>query len=780
MSIYAPDHMSTSPSDNDNQKLIMDMTVSRFQTVLFRPLLSDNQNERAKQLDKIIDVVKNWAKDCYSSDISSESQEPSPPCATIDSSKRSSMSDGSITVNHPASLTSSPIFTDDTTSGSVSSYVVSPNAGGNVTSIINLATALSGDLTSFDTVLSDDVFMSKDSPNYSVQRNDCIPRRCSLDPDNYDGNTEKALKHHIYTILRMSIDCPFDDVRRTFRKFLIDLWAMGVQVPAPIYPYPSYFIPAEEIVSLKWSSEQYPSLSTTPSPSSHPSSDDRISSSNISTTSSPYTFIGRQPDEPVKRLILETFASTGRISHLYRILSYFPSFMEKYQESFYKIVEDVSGPVKVVERLYIGIMAASQHKCQYLVSLFKHDFINQNGDTRWLEGLQYTSEKIKSLARLNTILAHRPWDLRPSHIDELIKCANNPNGYWKRSDVIHVILVLATFHSLSSFVMGCGIVPEYDTKGGNYMPSELTPGLFGCDDSDSSFGILDSNEKIRSDVAAGLGVVIPDAPINTTSDPISNNDEHSLLIQHNQHNQHNQTSIVDDENTLDTIQLIERLKSKRESSASTNEEESKDIENIKVEETPKHDSPNVTANSLSRDETETTTNFMKNNITTPPPGANVTEDFSLYLDPTIETLYSDFPVESSLFKLHEYCWEDHGVEMVSNPLPGVGELLDQEFNTTPLRQAIWFYVLRLFGLFKDDYSYENVDYLLNNKFKAYIRKLCCTPEDITNDDWLDMGFEFSSEDKCHVNLIAVEARKQAELVYGLWNVMKWRSREDSE
>ncbi|RIB01199.1 Sestrin [Gigaspora rosea] len=534
---------------------------------------------------------------------------------------------------------------------------------------------------------------------------------------------------------------------------------MGVQVPAPIHPYPSYFIPAEEIVSLKWSSEQYPSLSTTPSPSSHPSSDDRISSSNISTTSSPYTFIGRQPDEPVKRLIIETFASTGRISHLYRILSYFPSFMEKYQESFYKIVEDVSGPVKVVERLYIAIMAASQHKCQYLVSLFKHDFINQNGDTRWLEGLQYASEKIKSLARLNTILAHRPWDLRPSHIDELIKCANNPNGYWKRSDVIHVILVLATFHSLSSFVMGCGIVPEYDTKGGNYMPSELTPGLFGCDDSDSSFGILDSNEKIRSDVAAGL----------------------------------------DDENTLDTIQLIERLKSKRES---TNEEESKDIENIEVEETPKHDSPNVTTNSLSRDETETTTNFMKNNITAPSPGVNVTEDFSLYLDPTVETPYSDFPVESSLFRLHEYCWEDHGVEMVSNPLPGVGELLDQEFSeirdltdyslfrlytksnteldTTPLRQAIWFYVLRLFGLFKDDYSYENVDYLLNNKFKSYIRKLCCTPEDITIDDWSDMGFEFSSEDKCHVNLIAVEARKQAELVYGLWNVMKWRSREDSE
>ncbi|CAG8510193.1 15549_t:CDS:2 [Dentiscutata heterogama] len=712
MSIYAPDHTSTLPSDDDNQKIIMDLTVSRFQTVLFRPLLSDNQNERTKQLDRIIDVVKNWAKDCYSSDFSSESQEPSPPCAT---SKRSSVSDGSITVNHPASLTSSPIFTDDTPSGSVSSYAVSPSAGGNVTSIINLATVLSGDLASSDTLLSDDIFMSKDSPNNSsALRTDSIPRRCSIDQDNYDGNTEKALKHHIYTILRMSIDCPFDDVRRTFRKFLIDLWAMGVQVPAPIYPYPSYFIPAEEILTLKWSNEQYSPFSTTPSTPLQPPSDDRISSSNISSTSSPNTFVGRQPDEPVRRLILETFSSVGRISHLHRILSYFPNFMEKYQASFCKIVEDVSGPVKVDERLYIGIMAASQHKCQYLVSLFKHDFINQNGDARWLEGLQYASEKIKSLARLNSILAHKPWDLRPSHIDELIKCANNPNGYWKRSDVIHVILVLATFHSLSSFVMGCGIVPEYDTKGGNYMPSEFNPNLFGCDDSEfSSYGILDSTEKIRPDVAAGLGVVIPDLSAKTNSDLKSNNDEHSLPTQNNR------SSITGDENTLDTSQLIERLKT-----------------------------PNVTTTSLSRDETETTTSFMKNNITIPPPGAHDTEDFSIFLDPIVETPYSDFPIENSLFKLQEYCWEDHGVEMVSNPLPGVGELLDQEF--TEIRDL--------------------TDY----------RKLCCTPEDITIDDWSDMGFEFSSEDKCHVNLIAVEARKQAELIYGLWNVMKWRSREDTE
>ncbi|CAG8824641.1 14225_t:CDS:2, partial [Racocetra persica] len=258
------------------------------------------------------------------------------------------------------------------------------------------------------------------------------------------------------------------------------------------------------------------------------------------------------------RLILETFARDGRISHLFRILSYFPSFMEKYQASFRKIVEDVIGPVK----------AASQHKCQYLVSLFKHHFINQNGDARWLDGLQYASEKIKSLARLNIILAHKPWDLRPSHIDDLIKGANNPNGYWKRSDVIHVILVMATFHSLSSFVMGCGIVPEYDTKGGNYIPSVLTPNLFGYDDSESSFGILDFDEKIRPDMAAGLGVIIPDSPAKTSSD-LNNNDDHSLSNQLNESS--SVTSVDDDQCTLNTSQLIERLKCKREASDLDNE-----------------------------------------------------------------------------------------------------------------------------------------------------------------------------------------------------------------
>ncbi|CAG8773130.1 16624_t:CDS:1, partial [Racocetra persica] len=114
MSIYAPDHTATSTSDDDNQIAIMELTVSRVRTALFQPLRSDDFNERAKQLDKIIDVVKNWACSDYdvnNIDISSENQELSPPLNTIDSSKRSSISDGSIPVNHTASLNSSPIFT---------------------------------------------------------------------------------------------------------------------------------------------------------------------------------------------------------------------------------------------------------------------------------------------------------------------------------------------------------------------------------------------------------------------------------------------------------------------------------------------------------------------------------------------------------------------------------------------------------------------------------------------------------------------------------------------
>ena len=48
-----------------------------------------------------------------------------------------------------------------------------------------------------------------------------------------------------------------------------------------------------------------------------------------------------------------------------------------------------------------------------------------------------------------------------------------------------------------------------------------------------------------------------------------------------------------------------------------------------------------------------------------------------------EFKHEDFDVKStdySVFRLQDYCWQDHGCSLVSKYVPGLGDLLDQEFN----------------------------------------------------------------------------------------------------
>ena len=48
---------------------------------------------------------------------------------------------------------------------------------------------------------------------------------------------------------------------------------------------------------------------------------------------------------------------------------------------------------------------------------------------------------------------------------------------------------------------------------------------------------------------------------------------------------------------------------------------------------------------------------------------------------------------------------------------------ESDVDTKPLRHAIWYYILRLYGLKDDGYEYRDVNTLLNKKFKAFLKKV---------------------------------------------------------
>jgi hypothetical protein len=105
------------------------------------------------------------------------------------------------------------------------------------------------------------------------------------------------------------------------------------------------------------------------------------------------------------------------------------------------------------------------------------------------------------------------------------------------------------------------------------------------------------------------------------------------------------------------------------------------------------------------------------------------------------------------------------------------------------------------GIMHDDYDYRLVNLILKQPLKAFIKKvrttLCwlivsshsscccggqvaCKPETISRNDFERMGLALRPEEKVQIVLLSMEARKQAELLYGLHAIMKWMNQDSDD
>jgi len=105
-------------------------------------------------------------------------------------------------------------------------------------------------------------------------------------------------------------------------------------------------------------------------------------------------------------------------------------------------------------------------------------------------------------------------------------------------------------------------------------------------------------------------------------------------------------------------------------------------------------------------------------------------------------IHSDFDVKSreyTIFRVQDYCWKEHGFELLRRYLNDAASLLDEEFNhiyvltyqffhetknvdTFPFRRALWYYIQRINGMFHDDYNYQEVNLFLTRATKNYLKK----------------------------------------------------------
>ena len=76
--------------------------------------------------------------------------------------------------------------------------------------------------------------------------------------------------------------------------------------------------------------------------------------------------------------------------------------------------------------------------------------------------------------------------------------------------------------------------------------------------------------------------------------------------------------------------------------------------------------------------------------------------------------------------------------------------------------------MRIKGILRDDYQYREVNDLMEREMKAYVKTAACCPHMSTDATWANFAPEdLDDGEKVHINILAMEARGQSELLYAL-------------
>lgn len=455
----------------------------------------------------------------------------------------------------------------------------------------------------------------------------------------------------------------------------------------------------------------------------------------------PVVSVGDEQREQLQTLFKESFLRTGRVTHLMQILAWHPSYLDLFDRSLAAVMQR-DGTLPLQWRSYIAVMGASELRCHYLADLQQYNFIVNGGDGEWIKGLDYVPPKLFRLHELSSLLAHRPWLLTADHVAELLR--SDQDDSWSVSELVHAIIVLCQAHSMASIALGVGCAEEVDLA---------VFGQFGY-----ALGLADAEPS-----AAGDNQETVDASSCSSVDLSTIDRDDDMLVKQLKKSSGLDSDTADEE----------------EEEASADADEQQDDAEEDAEEEEYEDGFEVVVDEADYGISAT---------------ANRRKDALWRFCGGSVIRYADFDVRSDEYEvLHteDFSWDEHCFSLVKRYFPGeAGQILEDLFNltskltyeyigaqkeecvdTSPFRDAVWYYVHRIFGICHDDYDYRQINTYLNRPTKIFLKKVACTPWKVRQEDFAHFDRTLSASEKCHVILIVAEARKQAGLMYGLRAVM---------
>lgn len=527
----------------------------------------------------------------------------------------------------------------------------------------------------------------------------------------------------------------------------------------------------------------------------------------------------RRASRNLRSFHLACYQNTGRVSNLGRILSYFPRFYESTIILHDELIRKQGGPLQRVTKLYLAILAASQANCQYLVSYFTKKYLQLSQNPNWLDGLSCASRKIQRLGKINALLAHQPWRVKKSNIEELL-CRSKESidhgdvsDQWTMGELVQSICILIVENCQAHFCLAVGTVAEPDTFGGacirkkrqeivlrqNSVSLDVFP-LFTSYDSRNFASPSSFDPGQISDVTQ----TVTQSPCMILPSKMAGIVEDSAV------------AAEPAEESLPNL-LWKRRNSLAQAKLwipkPDNDDAGPDGEFTSTGIFARCGDVGIDASSSPAP----TTRRAASNLVTKAPGANgllsplgscaelaqlnsetasmpvnpVLEDMTRFHDPQHQLGSADFDLKSteySVLRLSDYNWEDHTCSLIGRFVPGLESVLDHNLQEArdaagdeddgfffssengivdqgPLREAVWFFILRLYGIFNDGYDYRDVDLLLNKSAKRFLKKVCFVPEQIARQDWQSLGEGLKSQEKVLLALLATHARMYTCLVY---------------
>ena len=122
----------------------------------------------------------------------------------------------------------------------------------------------------------------------------------------------------------------------------------------------------------------------------------------------------------IRQIYTEIYSNDSHIDNSIRLISFHPNFLREFTKLYNHLMYS-QGALPYESRHFIAIMAAAKHKCYYLVKQQENEFIQQNGQKQWLQGIRFVPQKLRDLFELNKLLCHKPWLINQFHIKVNLK-----------------------------------------------------------------------------------------------------------------------------------------------------------------------------------------------------------------------------------------------------------------------------------------------------------------------------------------------------------------------